>query len=138
MIDHAIYIYIYIYFREEKTFSSLSLSLSLVITEFIRKEREKERGDKYLLVRRVRRMIQVEIVEYQLDTFLSPPLELVRTVRPRWIRIRISRRRDHPCLRRVAVENHIAKRRCNKQKYDVKTLKSTIKLSLYPIIRPLF
>lgn len=79
-------------------------------------------------------MIQVEIVEYQLDTFLSPPLELVRTVRPRRIRIRISRRRDHPCLRRVAVENHIAERRCNKQKYNVKTSKSAIKLSFYPTI----
>lgn len=79
--------------------------------------RERERGDKQrerdLLVGRVGRMIQVEVVEYQLDSFLAPPLELVRTVSPRWVRIRVSGRRDHPCLRRVAVENDVAQRGCN-------------------------
>lgn len=78
-------------------------------------------------------MIQVEIVEYQLDSFLSPPLELVRTVRPRWIRIRISRRRDHPRLRRVAVENHVAEWRCNRNGGAMlkRCFKPAIKLSFF-------
>lgn len=78
-------------------------------------------------------MIQIEIVEYQLDSFLSPPLELVRTVRPRWIRIRISRRRDHPRLRRVAVENHVAEWRCNRNGGAMlkRCFKPAIKLSFF-------
>lgn len=108
-----------------QTFSPLPPSLSLPNLsvacnhkqEEKRREREREKGgDKqgHSLVGRVRGMIQVEIVEYQLDSFLPPPLELVRTVRPRWIRIRISRGRDHPCLCRVAVENDVAEWRCNR------------------------
>jgi hypothetical protein len=73
-------------------------------------------ADCYSLVRVTRRVIQVQVLEHHLHPFLSSSLKIICTVRPGRIRARVSRRHDESRFRRIAAVDHVAQRRCNRER----------------------
>ena len=57
-------------------------------------------------------MVEVEVGEGDLDPLLSSTLEVVATVTPGRIRVRIGRRRESAVLHCVAVHGQVAAGRC--------------------------